>query len=1146
MDRPPAERERHDQAGGAMSDVQRAACLVFACASAMGTGSVGAAEQPPGCNGNFVAAGISPLAEGQPIAPGLGVVPGQTINYRVTLWIPEASPPFIFCDVAQGQLSVTLPSWLTIPAGQFVPVAGYPGTPEVAPFGGGVPQVYVVDVPYVVDPAGAVNGHLHARVDYGMTDYLLFAGQTQENGIFLSEPPQQSASASASHTLPLRYPAVSAAASAEPTSICGGTPTQITFTVTVANPGEADLAGVVVIHDSCGPMSDPQGDDGDGLLNPAESWTYTCTAFLDQPAAPAVAVTAQAVDFYGNPVPGPVYEAAASASISAGQGAACDISGGLGAACAGQFCGPADMAGYAWSVSGGAVIQGASDQACVLVQGDADGSFSISLQVTDAIGCTGSCTVAMADTMAPQIKIPPDLALPCGAPFDPQATGWPAAADDCDPAPAMTWQDSTMPGSCAGAALVVRTWTVTDLAGNSASGVQHISLVDTAPPQLVIPADTVVGCQAPTGPAYTGSASATDACGGPVTLGYVDQPGNQSACADVILRTWTATDACGNSVSLTQSITVADLAGPQLFLPPNQLITCDKDIDLTKLEPATATDPCSGLVSISYVEQWASRLDPDETFAPGQIPVECWQELFIIRTWTAVDACGNTQSGNQIIAFVDETPPYLDAPGNVTVSCEQPLDPNHTGNAFAFDFCDPFPFKVYADQVTPGPCPNQFTIARTWTAVDHCGNTSPPQVQIISVRDDIDPQLLPPPPQSFYSDAGLCGAILAQDELAQPDIYDNCSADPDLIVLAARGDGQPFSAPFPLGSTTVLWRVQDQCGNLSSPAAQTVTVLPHSPIEISVQIVPAPVAGPLVRCIRFLAAESGSGRSIELEQDVTFVAGLAKSVQVLVPCALEGSPVLYDCLSARDALHTLESSGPVFVSGSAYASDLSGPAGLRLGDLNADGVVSAADVTVYQQEQGSNYGGGATPCASPFDPLTNPHADLNGDGLVNAADGSILAAAMNQSDDPPCAGPALALVPPQPPQEADVLDSNGDGVVDLLDALDFLAGHPAISVSDGGRSWFDPRTWADGLPDATRAAYISSLVVIDRPGARARMVVVGAGGTLRIARGALEAGALVVHNGGRLEVSEEARMPEGLVIVDGATVLVDGTAPQRH
>jgi hypothetical protein len=71
------------------------------------------------------------------------------------------------------------------------------------------------------------------------------------------------------------------------------------------------------------------------------------------------------------------------------------------------------------------------------------------------------------------------------------------------------------------------------------------------------------------------------------------------------------------------------------------------------------------------------------------------------------------------------------------VECDKLTD---AGKATATDNCDPAPVVDYSDVITSGTCPESYTITRTWTATDDCGN-SVECVQTITVK----PCGTPPP-----------------------------------------------------------------------------------------------------------------------------------------------------------------------------------------------------------------------------------------------------------------------------------------------------------------------------------------------------------------------------------------------------------------
>src|SRR5512133_3316075 len=144
---------------------------------------------------------------------------------------------------------------------------------------------------------------------------------------------------------------------------------------------------------------------------------------------------------------------------------------------------------------------------------------------------------------------------------------------------------------------------------------------------------------------------------------------------------------------------------------------------------ATATDNCDAA--------------PVITFADVTIPGSCAGNYTITRTWTATDACGNTAACVQAISVQDITAPVITCPADVVLTCEDPTAPAATGFATATDNCDAAPVITFADNTLPGSCAGNYTITRTWTATDACGNTAA-CVQTISVQDITAPVITCP------------------------------------------------------------------------------------------------------------------------------------------------------------------------------------------------------------------------------------------------------------------------------------------------------------------------------------------------------------------------------------------------------------------
>ncbi len=178
---------------------------------------------------------------------------------------------------------------------------------------------------------------------------------------------------------------------------------------------------------------------------------------------------------------------------------------------------------------------------------------------TDACGNSASAdqTITVVDTTAPVLTLPADVTVECGASTDPMDTGSATAADNCDPAPAVSYSDTVTPGSCAGEEVITRTWTATDACGNSASADQTITVVDNTPPVITVDTTPItvvdVDCSGDEAVSLP-VATASDDCDPAVTVTN-DAPA-AFAAGQATVVTFTATDACGNSSSASVSVTV--------------------------------------------------------------------------------------------------------------------------------------------------------------------------------------------------------------------------------------------------------------------------------------------------------------------------------------------------------------------------------------------------------------------------------------------------------------------------------------------------------------------------------------------------------------------------------------------------------------
>jgi hypothetical protein len=258
--------------------------------------------------------------------------------------------------------------------------------------------------------------------------------------------------------------------------------------------------------------------------------------------------------------------------------------------------------------------------------------------------------------------------------------------------------------------------------------------------------------------------------------------------------------------------------------------------------------------------------------------------------------------------------------------------------------------------------------------------------------DRTGPVITCPADISAPADAGGC--TFTSGPIASPPVTDNC--DPAPTISGARGDGHPFTDPFPAGSTAITWTAHDACGNTST-CVQHVLVSGVNLVEVTVEF-PGLDPGPITRCISLDLAECGGSGHAHADQVLTFTGGVATGT-VPVPCGH------YTCAGARDTLHSLRRTDSSFhVDGTHYSASFTGARALRGGNLNADGFIDIFDFGAYVGAFAATYGSGDTTCATPV-----PHADLSGDGVVSMPDFTFIQINFLATDDAPCCPPITPL-----------------------------------------------------------------------------------------------------------------------------------------
>jgi gliding motility-associated-like protein len=145
--------------------------------------------------------------------------------------------------------------------------------------------------------------------------------------------------------------------------------------------------------------------------------------------------------------------------------------------------------------------------------------------------------------------------------------------------------------------------------------------------------------------------------------------------------------------------------------------------DVPAMTSLTAIDNCCG----------ANTVEGVDAITQGN----CDNSFSIVRTWTFFDVCGNSSSVEQTINVFDDIAPVTpEAPEDITVACAGDV-PAMT-SLTAIDNCCGAITVEGVDAETQGNCDNSFSIVRTWTFFDVCGNSSS-VAQTINVIDYIAP-----------------------------------------------------------------------------------------------------------------------------------------------------------------------------------------------------------------------------------------------------------------------------------------------------------------------------------------------------------------------------------------------------------------------
>ncbi len=157
-------------------------------------------------------------------------------------------------------------------------------------------------------------------------------------------------------------------------------------------------------------------------------------------------------------------------------------------------------------------------------------------------------------------------------------------------------------------------------------------------------------------------------------------------------------------------------------------------------------------------------------------------------------------------------PLFSNVPGNITVQCDAVPPPAQNVTATPTCCGNPNVTIVFNEVKKLGNiCGDDYTLTRTWTATDACGNVAT-ATQVVKVIDTVPPVFVNPPGDVSVE----CSSIPSAPVVVATD---NCDQNVFMILVETQLPG-PCYGTYNLSR---LWVARDNCDN-ATPHVQIVTV----------------------------------------------------------------------------------------------------------------------------------------------------------------------------------------------------------------------------------------------------------------------------------------------------------------------------------
>ncbi|MFC5577837.1 HYR domain-containing protein [Lysobacter niabensis] len=422
---------------------------------------------------------------------------------------------------------------------------------------------------------------------------------------------------------------------------------------------------------------------------------------------------------------------------------------------------------------------------------------------------TASFEVAVHDTTPPEITLPDPNPIVAeatsaqGAPVTFSVSAFDlvdeAVAVTCDKQSGDTFPLGSTTVNCSAHDSAVRLPDFPD--GNVATASFTVTVEDTTPPELSLPADMVEEATSAAGDVVAFVATASDIVDGSITVVCAPASGSQFALG-VTPVNCSATDIAGNTANGSFNVTVKDTTPPELTLPGNLIEEATSAAGEVVTFAATAVDIVDGSVVVACTPASGSQ------FALGVTPVNC----------SAADAAGNSAAGSFTVTVRDTTAPALTLPLDRIIEATSSAGAAVNFAASALDIVD----GAVGVTCTPAsgstfplaPAPTKARVTTVYCeATDAAGNEAGDSFDV-TVQDTTAPQIDQPDNIGPVNATGPGGATVSYTRPATHDAVDG----------AGLADCLPLPGTFPLGTTTVTCNKTDARGNRATPVSFNVYV----------------------------------------------------------------------------------------------------------------------------------------------------------------------------------------------------------------------------------------------------------------------------------------------------------------------------------